>query len=76
MTRNPRKLVLDNVTYLADRESLVREGGASGSDRWYAVVLDAEHGACIDARVPEGYFPTMRACHAAISRHHRSRKGR
>jgi len=67
-----RTLTLDGVTYLADWEALVREGGASGPDRWYAVVLDPEHGASIDERVPEGYYSTMRACHNAIRRHHRS----
>lgn len=71
-----RRLALDGVVYLADREALVREGGTTGPNRWYAVVLDPEHGACIDERVPEGYFPTMRACHEAIRRHHRSRHGR
>jgi hypothetical protein len=70
MARNARRLEIDGTVYLADREALVREGGAAGPDRWYAVVLDPEHGASIDERVPEGFFRTMRQCHAAIREHH------
>jgi hypothetical protein len=62
-----RDIVLDGVHYRADREALVRDGG---SGQWYAVVVDAQRGRCIDRRVPEGTFRTMRECVAAIRAHH------
>jgi len=63
-----RVLVLDGVVYEANREALVRDGGGPSAYPWYATIEDG--GACIDQRVPEGYFRTMRECHAAIREHH------
>ena len=68
---NHRRIQIAGQSYKAERELAVKDGGSSGlsSEPWYAVVLDPTMGACIDERVPEGYHPTMRDCHAAIRVH-------
>lgn len=70
---NRRTLVLNGTTYYANREAPVRDGGSPGVSRhpWYASVED--NGSCIDDRVPEGYFRSMKECHRAITEHHQER---
>lgn len=48
------------------REPLVRDGG---SGLWYVAFLDPHHGACLDGRVPEGQYRTLRDAKFALSRH-------
>ena len=53
-------------SYTFSKEDLVRDGG---SGKWYVVFDDPKEGACIDDRVPEGVYDTLREAKAALLAH-------
>ena len=55
---NKRRVTYGGRTYYAQREALARDGG-DPPRQWYWVIEDERDGACIDERVPEGYFSTL-----------------
>lgn len=56
-----REVIIDGVTYRAEREALVRDGG--DRRQWFIVRCDTR------LIVDLGTFPTMGAAHAALRWH-------
>ncbi len=69
MRYRQRHVSIDGVRYYIDQEEAARDGG-SPPRWWYCVIFDLERGGwCIDERVPEEYFRTLREAKAALLRH-------
>jgi hypothetical protein len=64
---NNRRYNHKGLTFYAQREALARDGG-SPPGQWYWVIEDPIMGACIDERVPEAYFKTLRAARSALAK--------